>query len=661
MATRYISPAGSGRRDGSSAQNAGTLQDLNAFVSAVGAGGQVLLLADKGRYHQATQLTLSHGGSASAAVTIRGVDSHGHQMAAEIAGSRAAHWTPGHAEGSELFRLTSGANNLNFRDLAVENVGNGVFRAGADIHNLSIANVTATNVTRFFQNFVSGDSATATVAGLKIDHVTVSGYSKGAINLGYNSHGVVIKDVVADSRGQNGGLYVVGVHLTGTVHDVVLSAVEMKNNHGKGANSAYWNGDGFATERGVHGVKFQNTIASHNTDAGYDIKSSNTVLDHTISEGNNENYRFWSRSITMTDGVSITPSYQGGVGGTAHVWMADGAVAKLDHFTFVDSGAPKTLFELTQTGAVLHLTNTDVPMNYADLIHLAHHSVVEMAGGAGNDIYPVHSAGVPVVENASHGIDTVSTDLSAYTLGANVENLNFTGAWGHTGNGNSLNNTITGDSIRDILHGLAGNDTLSGAGGKDILDGDGGSDKIQGGTSIDQLFGDAGDDTLWGGDGNDKLNGGDGKDRLEGGAGNDRLQGGAGSDTLIGGQGADTYVFGRGDGHDKIINHDTGGTPDTLHFKAGIEADDLLFAHHGSDLVITVMATGDSATLVGWYGDRNNKLSSFALADGDHMAASAVQDVVHAMTAVGGGAQSLSHLTHEQHAAVGSVIAASWH
>src|ERR1700754_221758 len=101
MATRYISPTGSGLRDGSSAQNAGTLQNLNAFVSAVGAGGQVLLLADKGTYHQASQITLSHGGSASAAVTIRGVDSHGHSMAAEIAGARAAHWTPGHAEGSE--------------------------------------------------------------------------------------------------------------------------------------------------------------------------------------------------------------------------------------------------------------------------------------------------------------------------------------------------------------------------------------------------------------------------------------------------------------------------------------------------------------------------------------------------------------------------------
>jgi hypothetical protein len=46
MATLYISPTGAGLRDGSSLANAGTLANLNAFVAAAGAGGQVLLRAD---------------------------------------------------------------------------------------------------------------------------------------------------------------------------------------------------------------------------------------------------------------------------------------------------------------------------------------------------------------------------------------------------------------------------------------------------------------------------------------------------------------------------------------------------------------------------------------------------------------------------------------
>jgi hypothetical protein len=661
MQTRFISPTGSGTHDGSSAANAGTLADLNAFVTAVGAGGQVLLLADKGTYHQSTEVTLTNGGSASAPVTIRGVDSSGDAMAARIVGTRAANWTPGHAEGDELFRLKTGADNLSFKNLAVANVGDGVFRAGADIHNLSISQVTAANVTRFFEDTVSGANKSATVAGLKIDHVTVTGYSMGAINLGYNSHGVAIQNMVADSQGQKGGLYISGVHLTGTVHDVVLSSVQMKNNHGQGASTDYWNGDGFTTEAGVYNVKFINTLASGNTDAGYDIKSRNTVLDHTVSTDNNENYRFWSGSITMTGGVSSDPHYRGGIGGTTHLWMGDGAVASLDHFVFSDSGTPQVLLNLTQTGAILHLSNTGIPASYADLVHL-YGSVLEIAGGAGNDTYYIHSDGELVSEAARHGTDTVSTNLAAYTLGANIENLVFTGNISHGGVGNDLNNAITGGTGHDLLHGLAGNDSISGRDGNDVLHGDAGNDQVHGGNGLDQLFGEDGNDNLFGDAGNDSLDGGAGSDRLEGGAGNDTLRGGDGSaDTLIGGEGADTYLFGRGSGHDTISNHDSGGAPDTLRFNAGIHADDLWMSRHGGDLVITIMGSGDSATVLGWYSDANNKLSSLALADGKHLSASGVEHEVNAMAGVAHVPASLSTLTHDEQTTVVKVIAASWH
>src|ERR1700686_2910440 len=50
-----------------------------------------------------------------------------------------------------------------------------------------------------------------------------------------------------------------------------------------------------------------------------------------------------------------------------------------------------------------------------------------MVGGAGNDIYVVDAAGDVVTENANEGTDEVRTSLTTYTLGANVENLTFTG------------------------------------------------------------------------------------------------------------------------------------------------------------------------------------------------------------------------------------------
>jgi hypothetical protein len=110
-----------------------------------------------------------------------------------------------------------------------------------------------------------------------------------------------------------------------------------------------------------------------------------------------------------------------------------------------------------------------------------------------------------------------------------------------------------------------------------------------------------------------------------------------------------------------ISNRDSDGAHDTLRFGTGIHATDLWMSHRGDDLVITIVGSGDSATLVGWYGNWNNRLSSFELADGHHLSGKAVQAEVSAMASAGGVPGSLSELTQEHHAAVVSVIAASWH
>jgi len=66
----------------------------------------------------------------------------------------------------------------------------------------------------------------------------------------------------------------------------------------------------------------------------------------------------------------------------------------------------------------------------------------QMRGGAGDDIYYVDSALDTVIENAGEGTDTIVTAFQASTLGANVENLVFSGTGNFTGTGNELNNVI---------------------------------------------------------------------------------------------------------------------------------------------------------------------------------------------------------------------------
>ncbi|MBH0204201.1 MAG: calcium-binding protein, partial [Nitrospira sp.] len=99
-----------------------------------------------------------------------------------------------------------------------------------------------------------------------------------------------------------------------------------------------------------------------------------------------------------------------------------------------------------------------------------------LIGGTGNDTFIVATATDLVSEGLNGGIDTVEASLS-YTLGANVENLELTGA-AVTGTGNALNNSITGNDGANVLIGGAGNDLLEGEDGADTVLGGIGNDRI---------------------------------------------------------------------------------------------------------------------------------------------------------------------------------------
>ncbi|MCQ1839428.1 beta strand repeat-containing protein, partial [Neorhizobium galegae] len=183
-----------------------------------------------------------------------------------------------------------------------------------------------------------------------------------------------------------------------------------------------------------------------------------------------------------------------------------------------------------------------------------------LKGGVGDDTYVI-STGDIVVENADEGIDTVQTNLAAYTLGANVENLTSTGAAAFTGTGNTLDNIIKGGAAADRLTGAAGNDTLDGGTGSDTLIGGAGDDTyiVDIATDVVTEAANEGSDTVqtglvaltlavnvenlvYSGSGNFAGTGNVLANTITGGAGNDTLNGGAGADTLIGGLGNDIYV-----------------------------------------------------------------------------------------------------------------------
>src|SRR3546814_20198740 len=76
--------------------------------------------------------------------------------------------------------------------------------------------------------------------------------------------------------GQTGDDLPAGIHLDDTVHNVPLKQVVMENV--QSSAGAYFNGDGFASARGVYDFRFIDTVARGNTDGGNDLKSSGTVV-----------------------------------------------------------------------------------------------------------------------------------------------------------------------------------------------------------------------------------------------------------------------------------------------------------------------------------------------------------------------------------------------
>lgn len=610
MPTLYISPTGSGSGDGSSAANSATLEDLPQLIAAAGPGGQVLLLADQGAYTApAGALAIVAGGTASAPVTIRGVDSAGNAMAAMITGTRAEPFDPASPSGEEVFRLLGGANNLRFSDLAFENVGT-AFRAGADIGNLAIEHVDATNVARFFDNMVSGANASASITGLTIRDVAVNGYSKGGIRIQYNSSDVLIEDVRGDSQFQDGDNFAIGVHITGTAHDVTIDRVAMRNT--LDTVNDYRNGDGFATERGTYNITLRNVIATGNSDGGFDLKSDNIVVDGAIVSGNGRNIRLWGTGAQLSNIVSLDAGAPLAGGNREHVWLAEGASATIDGAFFSDPGSP-TLFNLAErngaltvrdyglvtgpgtvtskkgTGSVLTLDGQRVVIaagTAGDDLVGGTAGADMLLGGAGDDML-VGNAGDDVLVGGA-GADILvggaGRDLLSYagsTAAVRVDLTRLTASGGDAGGdlfdgfedveGSAFADTLAGDAGANRLFGGAGDDALSGGAGDDMLDGGAGADLLDGGAGIDRVdFGSSGagvvvdlaNGAASGGEAAgdrligieavegsafaDTLAGSDGADWFGGGAGDDRIDGRGGDDLLIGGAGADMLIGGAG-------------------------------------------------------------------------------------------------------------------
>ncbi|MBE7731966.1 LamG-like jellyroll fold domain-containing protein [Devosia faecipullorum] len=401
--TAFVSPDGEG--DGVSPENAAPFAALGELIRAVGPGGTIYILADRGEYRDWDTAIIDAGGTALAPVNIRGVDSGLRPGNPVFFGSRTP-WTRPIDEGAALnaaefggntaFEFTHNAGHLHFSDMSFSDVGRIFNFAGQRARGITIEDIAFLNVRDGF--FTDENSELEDVVLRRFSGV---GFSKKGIRMHGRSHGWLVEGCDLDSGWQFGDNFSVGIELNHEAHDLTIRGGYTINglDTQDGDQEKYWNADGVAAERGNYNVQIIDHKSSGHSDAGYDLKSENTRLVRCISSDNKRNYRIWGgigRDPTqLTDCQSLNPRTRGGIGASAHLWLPgadDDIPAASVIFTggaLKDSSPGSTAVYTDGDGVTVHFID-------ADMLGLGHReSLFEGEGDSGSQMIIVGSASEP--------------------------------------------------------------------------------------------------------------------------------------------------------------------------------------------------------------------------------------------------------------------------
>eukprot|EP01130_Rhizamoeba_saxonica_P000834 TRINITY_DN10739_c0_g1_i1.p1 TRINITY_DN10739_c0_g1~~TRINITY_DN10739_c0_g1_i1.p1 ORF type:complete len:489 (+),score=104.32 TRINITY_DN10739_c0_g1_i1:257-1723(+) len=341
--TYYIAPQSVGTGDGTSISDAATLSNLGSLLAKN--PETIVILSDLGNYTVTSSIEVTK--KSNIMTHIVGQNSNGERIPAIIVGSRANPWSSGLSNGATVFNLRTGTGNFIADNLKFYNIGNGAFYFKAEASNVILRNIEVYNSMRFVENEGEGD-----VVGLVIENCYSYGYSKGFARFAYASKNIIIKDCYGDAEHQIGDNFCMGIHLGGTVSNVSIIRTSMINCRQIKDSSLYWNGDGFASERDVTDLYFEDTYASGHTDGGYDLKSDKTVLVRAVGENNKRNFRTWG-IIQCYDCVSIEPMKLGGIGSEAHIHSATVSVFDIYNSSFYgDKNRSNVLFHSEDTAVI---------------------------------------------------------------------------------------------------------------------------------------------------------------------------------------------------------------------------------------------------------------------------------------------------------------------
>lgn len=210
---------------------------------------------------------------------------------------------------------------------------NGVFVIKGTVSDLTIGPVAVAGPYRAIE------SATDSIANnLNVTGFTASDIQRDGIRL-RNANNTMISDfrITMRETPQSGTNLPQGIALYAgdgiAVRDGNVSGFRMDSVPGK-----YPNGDGVAAERAVTNLTIERVTSSNNSDAGFDLKSSGTVLNDLVAEDNHRGFRLWgsARAGTLTSNNSRSAAF----------WFGQGASVTIEHVNVTShTSAPVFMIE----------------------------------------------------------------------------------------------------------------------------------------------------------------------------------------------------------------------------------------------------------------------------------------------------------------------------
>ncbi|MBY5622713.1 RTX toxin, partial [Rhizobium leguminosarum] len=496
-------------------------------------------------------------------------------------------------------------------DLVIENANEGTDTVQTALSSYTIGNNVENLSYTGSANFTGTGNALANTITGGAGHDTLNGGAGADTMIGGAGDDTYIVDNAGDSVAENAAA---GTDTVKTVLASYTLGANVENLTYIGIGTAAFAGTGNDLDNVITGAAAADALSGG---AGHDTLNGGAGADTLIGGAGDDTY------IVDNAGDSVAENADEGTDTVTTVLANYTLGVNVENLTYIGTAA------FVGTGNALN----NVLAGGA--------GVDTLNGGTGDDTYVI-STGDIVTENADEGVDTVQTNLTAYTLGVNVENLTYGGTAAFTGTGNALDNIIKGGVVADKLTGAGGNDTLIGGAGSDMMSGGTGDDIYVVDIATDLLIENAneGTDTVqtalssytignnvenltYTGSANFTGTGNALANTITGGAGHDTLNGGAGADSLIGGAGDDTYIV--DNAGDSVAENAAAGTDTVRTALASYTLDanvenltyigigTAAFAGTGNDLdnVITGAAAAD--TLSG--GDGNDTLNGGAGAD----------------------------------------------